>query len=200
LAYEAYTHFTSPIRRYPDLLVHRAIKAVVQKKVYNPGKWEALGTHCSMTERRADDATRDVEQWLKCYFMQDKIGEEFEGTIAGVTNFGIFVALDGVYVEGLVHVTELGNDYYQFDQARHALIGERHASSLSLVRSFARQSRPRRSRNRAHRLYFAGRERSTGARVIEQKAGQEAGQEAAQKIKHEHRIHLRLSCRAKPPA
>ena len=125
LAYEAYTHFTSPIRRYPDLLVHRAIKAVVQKKVYNPGKWEALGTHCSMTERRADDATRDVEQWLKCYFMQDKIGEEFEGTIAGVTNFGLFVALDGVYVEGLVHVTELGNDYYQFDQARHALIGER---------------------------------------------------------------------------
>ncbi|MEK6664507.1 MAG: ribonuclease R [Pseudomonadota bacterium] len=125
LAYEAYTHFTSPIRRYPDLLVHRAIKAVVQKKTYNPGKWEALGTHCSMTERRADDATRDVEQWLKCYYMQDKIGEEFEGTIAGVTNFGLFVALDGVYVEGLVHVTELGNDYYQFDQAKHSLIGER---------------------------------------------------------------------------
>ncbi|MBI5751765.1 MAG: ribonuclease R [Hydrogenophilales bacterium] len=125
LAYEAYTHFTSPIRRYPDLLVHRAIKAVVQKKTYNPGNWVSLGAHCSMTERRADDATRDVEQWLKCYFMQDKIGEEFDGTIAGVTNFGIFVALDGVYVEGLVHVTELGNDYYQFDQARHALIGER---------------------------------------------------------------------------
>ena len=125
LAYESYTHFTSPIRRYPDLLIHRAIKAVLQGKPYKPGSWHELGAQCSMTERRADDATRDVEQWLKCYYMQDKIGEEFEGTISGVTGFGIFVALDGVYVEGLVHVSELGSDYFSFDQARHHLIGER---------------------------------------------------------------------------
>ncbi len=125
LAYESYTHFTSPIRRYPDLLIHRAIKAVLQGKRYQPGSWHELGAQCSMTERRADEATRDVEQWLKCYYMQDKIGEEFEGTISGVTGFGIFVALDDVYVEGLVHVSELGSDYFSFDQARHHLIGER---------------------------------------------------------------------------
>ncbi len=87
--------------------------------------WEALGAHCSMTERRADDATRDVERWLKCYFMQDRIGEEFDGTISGVAGFGIFVTLDGMIVDGLVHVTELGRDYFQFDKVRHALVGER---------------------------------------------------------------------------
>ena len=125
LAYESYTHFTSPIRRYPDLLVHRAIKAVLLGGQYKPGNWKDLGAHCSMTERRADDATRDVEQWLKCFYMQDRVGEVFAGTISGVTSFGIFVSLDGVYVEGLVHVTELGNDYYQFDPARHTMTGER---------------------------------------------------------------------------
>ena len=125
LAYEAYTHFTSPIRRYPDLLIHRAIKAVVNGEKYKAKDWNNLGVHCSMTERRADDATRDVNNWLKCYYMQDKIGEVFEGTIAGVTAFGVFVALDGVYVEGLVHVTELGNDYFNFDKARHEMLGER---------------------------------------------------------------------------
>jgi ribonuclease R len=125
LAYESYTHFTSPIRRYPDLLIHRAIKAVLEGERYQPGDWHVLGQHCSMTERRADDATRDVTAWLKCYYMQDKIGEEFDGSVAGVTSFGLFVALDGVYVEGLLHVTELGNDYFNYDKARHEMAGER---------------------------------------------------------------------------
>ena len=127
LAYEAYAHFTSPIRRYPDLLIHRAIKAVLNGDHYKAGDWNQLGEHCSMTERRADDAPRDVTNWLKCFYMQDKIGEIFEGTVAAVTSFGLFVALDGVYVEGLVHVTELGNDYFHFDKARHEMMGERTA-------------------------------------------------------------------------
>ena len=132
LAYEAYTHFTSPIRRYPDLLIHRAIKAVVSGEKYKAKDWNNLGVHCSMTERRADEATRDVNNWLKCYYMQDKIGEVYEGTIAGVTSFGVFVALDGVYVEGLVHVTELGNDYFNFDKARHEMLGERTGARFRL--------------------------------------------------------------------
>jgi ribonuclease R len=132
LAYEAYAHFTSPIRRYPDLLIHRAIKAVVNGEKYNAKDWNNLGVHCSMTERRADEATRDVNNWLKCYYMQDKIGEVFEGTIAGVTAFGVFVALDGVYVEGLVHVTELGNDYFNYDKARHEMVGERTGARFRL--------------------------------------------------------------------
>jgi ribonuclease R len=132
LAYESYTHFTSPIRRYPDLLVHRAIKAVLARKRYEPGNWHELGVRCSMTERRADDATRDVEAWLKCYYMQDKIGETFECSISGVTAFGVFVALDGAYVEGLVHVSDLGNDYFHFDAAKHHLLGERTARRFRL--------------------------------------------------------------------
>jgi ribonuclease R len=132
LAYEAYAHFTSPIRRYPDLLIHRAIKAVVSGEKYKAKDWNNLGTHCSMTERRADEATRDVNNWLKCYYMQDKIGEVFEGTVAGVTSFGVFVALDGVYVEGLVHVTELGNDYFNYDKARHEMVGERTGARFRL--------------------------------------------------------------------
>ena len=127
LAYEAYTHFTSPIRRYPDLLVHRAIKAVLADKQYKPGSWPELGIHCSMTERRADDATRDVEAWLKCYYMRDRVGESFDGTVSSAVAFGIFVALDGVYVEGLVHVSDLGNDYFHYDPAKHLLLGERTA-------------------------------------------------------------------------
>ena len=129
LAYEAYTHFTSPIRRYPDLLVHRAIKAVLTGERYQPpqesGEWEAIGLHCSMTERRADEADRDVENWLKCYYMRDRIGEEFIGSVSAVVPFGLFVALDDVFVEGLVHISDLGNDYYHFDDAHHTLVGER---------------------------------------------------------------------------
>ncbi|POZ62723.1 ribonuclease R [Chromobacterium alticapitis] len=125
LAYEAYTHFTSPIRRYPDLLVHRAIKAVLKGEKYKPGKWAQLGVHCSMTERRADDASRDVESWLKTYYMRDKIGEVFQGKICAVTGFGAFVLLDEVYVEGLVHISELGKDYFHFKKDLQAIIGEK---------------------------------------------------------------------------
>jgi ribonuclease R len=130
LAYEAYTHFTSPIRRYPDLLVHRAIRHVLSGKKpaafrYGHDDMVLLGEQCSMTERRADEATRDVVDWLKCEYMLDKVGEEFEGIITSVTGFGLFIELNDIYVEGLVHVTGLQNDYYHFDPAHHRLVGER---------------------------------------------------------------------------
>ncbi|HNQ03497.1 MAG TPA: ribonuclease R [Thiobacillaceae bacterium] len=125
LAYDAYTHFTSPIRRYPDLTVHRAIRACLKGETYAPGDWEAIGRHCSMTERRADEATRDVVAWLKCYYMQNKLNEEFDGVISAVVSFGVFVTLNEVFVEGLVHASELGTDYFHFDLARHQMLGER---------------------------------------------------------------------------
>ncbi|XHS80596.1 ribonuclease R [Burkholderiaceae bacterium UC74_6] len=154
LAYGAYTHFTSPIRRYPDLLVHRCIKAILAGKPYKldaakmkvpvppkrPGKapplnpadanteaerWEVVGAHCSANERRADEASRDVEAWLKCRYMREHLGEEFAGTVSAVTSFGLFVTLDALYVEGLIHITELGGEYYRFDEVRQELRGER---------------------------------------------------------------------------
>ncbi len=163
LAYDAYTHFTSPIRRYPDLLVHRVIKAILSRQHYTlpalptPGEaheklarrlasrvappsqklrkvappsketqaWEAAGLHCSANERRADEASRDVEAWLKCKFMREHLGEEYSGVVSAATTFGIFVTLDALYVEGLVHITELGGEYFKFDEARQELRGER---------------------------------------------------------------------------
>ncbi len=154
LAYDAYTHFTSPIRRYPDLLVHRAIKGILASTVYEPqllasvdihdvprparrhaGRdagvraavplWEKLGLLCSANERRADDASRDVEAWLKSYYMRERVGETYAGTVASVVPFGIFVVLDDLFVEGLVHVSELGSEYFQFNEAMHELRGER---------------------------------------------------------------------------
>jgi len=153
LAFEAYTHFTSPIRRYPDLLVHRAIRSVIRsgkrtslvrrvkgaprikKNDIYPYDYKAmleLGEHCSLTERRADEATWDVVAWLKCEYMSDHVGEEYWGTVSSVTNFGLFVQLDDVYVDGLVHVSSLQSDYYQFDEASYQLRGERTRVSYGL--------------------------------------------------------------------
>ena len=154
LAYEAYTHFTSPIRRYPDLLTHRVIKAALASKNYLPSFggddlllspeatadasgqppkldadrlvwWRRVGDHCSAAERRADAASRDVEAWLKCQFMRSRVGEQFRGTVTGVTSFGLFITLDSLYVEGLVHVSELGAEYFQHNEVLHELRGER---------------------------------------------------------------------------
>jgi ribonuclease R len=164
LAFDAYTHFTSPIRRYPDLLVHRVIKAILQKSRYQlpalptPGEahaklarrlekgaaakgissavkpvklnaentaWQAAGLHCSANERRADEASRDVEAWLKCKYMYEHLGEEYSGVVTSATSFGLFVTLDAMFVEGLVHITELGGEYFRFDELRQELRGER---------------------------------------------------------------------------
>jgi ribonuclease R len=132
LALTAYAHFTSPIRRYPDLVVHRTIKGILNNQgqktnghwLYEAQEADAIGVQCSTTERRADDATREVSDWLKCEYMQDHIGDSFDGIIASVTNFGFFVRIDELYVDGLVHVSSLSGDYYNYDAKRHMLIGE----------------------------------------------------------------------------
>ncbi|HET8817557.1 MAG TPA: RNB domain-containing ribonuclease, partial [Pseudidiomarina sp.] len=143
LALEQYAHFTSPIRRYPDLILHRAIKAKLKQLngastalagalSYPEEQLDELGVHCSMTERRADDATRQVDEWLKCEYMQDHVGSEFTGVIAAVTNFGLFVRIDDMQIDGLVHISNLDNDYYQFDSDRHLLIGENSGKAYRL--------------------------------------------------------------------
>ncbi len=137
LALDAYAHFTSPIRRYPDLLVHRAIRHVLttrsaKKFAYNNEDMVLMGEHCSMTDRRADEVTRDVVNWLKCEFMRDKVGDEFNGVISSVTSFGLFIELNEIFVEGLVHVSELDNDYYHFEAKGHRLVGERTAHIFRL--------------------------------------------------------------------
>ena len=136
LAFEAYTHFTSPIRRYPDLLIHRILKGLLSSKSkfqYNRKTMHDFGAHCSFTERRAEEASRDVLQRLKCEYMEDRIGEEFEATITSVTGFGLFVELNDVFVEGLVHVTSLPADYYHHDPIHHHLRGERTGRSYQLA-------------------------------------------------------------------
>ncbi|MGI9317870.1 MAG: RNB domain-containing ribonuclease, partial [bacterium] len=129
LAYPVYTHFTSPIRRYPDLVVHRMIRNIIEQRNSRVGPAQAsigeIGEHCSFTERRAEDATRDVVAWLKTEFMQDKVGQSFDGVVSGVKEFGIFVQLDDIFVDGLVHVTALGSDYYRFDPLNFQLVGDR---------------------------------------------------------------------------
>ena len=137
LALESYAHFTSPIRRYPDLLVHRAIRHIIRggkpgRYDYSPKEMDRLGAIASAHEKRAEDATRDVEAWLKCQYMESHLGEEFDGVVTGVTNFGVFVQITELMTDGLVHVTSLANDYYQYDAGSQRLIGERSGHTYSL--------------------------------------------------------------------
>lgn len=137
LALEHYAHFTSPIRRCPDLLLHRAITHAIERRPraafeYSEEAIQAAGDHCSMTERRADEATRDVVSWLKCEYMKAHEGECFDGVITGVAGFGVFVTLDSYFVEGMVHVSALMNDYYEYDEMHQRLVGARNGRTFRI--------------------------------------------------------------------
>ena len=137
LALDAYAHFTSPIRRYPDLLVHRSIRHIVRggkagRYHYDKSAMERLGAITSAHERRAEEATRDVEAALKCEYMESRIGQEFDGVVTSVTNFGLFVQLTELQIDGLVHVTSLANDYYHFDPGSRQLVGQRSGQKYRL--------------------------------------------------------------------
>lgn len=137
LALEHYGHFTSPIRRYPDLLLHRALKHAIHKRsakkfAYGEDQMQSIGDHCSMTERRADEASKDVTNWLKCEYMRQHVGEVFDGVISGVAGFGVFVELQGLYVEGMVHVSALSSDYYEFDAQHQRLVGTRNGRTFQM--------------------------------------------------------------------
>ncbi|MDZ7920477.1 ribonuclease R [Rhodoferax sp.] len=262
LAFDAYTHFTSPIRRYPDLLVHRVIKAILAKTKYQlpvlptPGEahaklarrleknlasrvaepgtkpkkmnaegtaWQAAGLHCSANERRADEASRDVEAWLKCKYMREHLGEEYSGVVSSATTFGLFVTLDAMYVEGLVHITELGGEYFRFDELRQELRGERtgiryaigtrvriQVSRVDLdgrkidfrlvqegqslqPRAMADKGLPREAKGRAE---FADRVESDGGGAFNGKARQRAGTKSSRSV----RTGEKVSGASKKPA
>nr|WP_239923614.1 ribonuclease R [Agaribacterium haliotis] len=222
LAYKAYAHFTSPIRRYPDLLVHRAIRSVIRSdkdsryvrrvesakalaksKIYpyDDAAMDALGEQCSTCERRADDATRDVVSWLKCEYLQDHVGEHYEGVISSVTGFGLFVELKQLYVEGLIHITSLPQDYYHFSAVHHSLSGERSGRSFrlgdELIVQVSRVSLDDRKidfelveqRKRVKNKKAKAAARSAGKRAAKNTANeQSAGEQAAQAKKTGRRV------------
>ena len=250
LAYGAYAHFTSPIRRYPDLLVHRVIKAILGEQALparrraggahaagaaarggkpgaaKPAKamskeletWEAAGAHCSANERRADEASRDVEAWLKCRFMREHLGEEYAGTVSAVTSFGLFVTLDALYVEGLVHITELGGEYYRFDEVHQELRGERSGVRYAvgtrvrvqvsrvdldgrridfrLVRDGEAEPAGRRARAASARARQRGRRTAGGAGCRPRRQGRGAAQGAARSRRRQGRAASRRAPRA----
>lgn len=217
LALDEYAHFTSPIRRYPDLVLHRAIKSLLKKQqgpskalegawMYPDEQLDELGEHCSMTERRADDATRQVDEWLKCEYMQDHIGEEFGGVIASVTNFGLFIRIDDLHIDGLIHVSSLDNDYYHFDNEKHLLIGENSRRVYRLGDKVRIRVRSVNLDERKIDLALlaaespAGKDRMAGGWKKDEAAGDKAGQQPPRKKnKQQKKAHVKAK-RAKVEA
>lgn len=207
LAYEHYAHFTSPIRRYPDLLTHRVIKSIIRGDRYIPelddtpasrqlsrkdrehGVWEKLGLLLSARERRADEASRDVEAWLKCWFVKEHVGEVFSGRITGVAPFGVFITLDTLFVEGMVHVSELGSDYFQFNESLHELRGERTGIRYRLTDPV--QVQVARVDLEARRIEFRLVKEATSYKAL-QKAVTEPAEKGVKRVKR--------AASAKPPA